>query len=114
MIEGDVIIEVVTTPIRSATLYVRVQDVSRADAGSTVVAETALRGISLQAGSDQKVPFQLEVPALSPRGQYIVTAHLDLDNSGTVTPGDYLTMESIPIRESSPRGRLSIPARRVS
>ena len=114
MIEGDVTLDVVTDPISSATLFIRVQDVSRADAGSTVVAETALTNISLQPGRDLRLPFQLDAPALGSRARYILTAHLDVGNTGSITPGDYLTMESIPVEESARHGRVSVPARRVS
>lgn len=114
MIEGDVTLETVTSPISSATLYVRVEDVSRADTSSIVIAEIALTDISLQPGGDQRLPFQLEVPAMDRHDRYILSAHLDVDNSGTITLGDYLTMESIPVGEGSLSDRVSLPARRVA
>ena len=114
MIEGDVTFETVVSPISSATLFVRIQDVSRADAPSIVVAEVALRDISLQPGRNRRLPFRLDAPALDPRGRYNLMAHLDVDNSGAISAGDYLTMESVPVGESGPGVRFSVPARPVS
>lgn len=114
MIEGDVTLETVTSPVESGTLYIRIQDVSRADAESNVVAEASLSGISLQPGENRRLRFSVDVPTMDPRRQYILTAHLDVSNTGTVTPGDYLTMESIPIDASGAIARVSVPARPVT
>jgi uncharacterized lipoprotein YbaY len=82
----------VVEPVSDATLHIRLQDVSGADASAEVLADQVIRGISLSPPGES-VAFAFEVPALEPRGIYAIEAHLDVTGSGEVAVGDFLTME---------------------
>lgn len=114
MIEGDVTLDAVPAAISGATLTVRLEDVSRTDASSKVIAQVEFPSISVEPGSNRSIPFQVEVPRLDPNARYILSAHLDVNNSGAITAGDYITMESVPVDERTAAGRVGVRVRPVS
>jgi putative lipoprotein len=80
--------------LRGAKIVVRVEESSRADAPSTVVAEAVLTDPWV---ADGRAPFSLLVPEVDPRASYRVTALVDLDGDGEVGRGDYLNVSSFPV-----------------
>jgi putative lipoprotein len=100
--------------LRDATVRVRLLDVSRADASAETVAEQTIEGPSVEPDDDGgSVKFALEAPELDARRSYSLAAHVDLSGSGEIEPGDFLTMESVPVDRSSERGRFEVPVRPV-
>jgi Type III secretion system lipoprotein chaperone (YscW) len=99
-----------------ATAYVRVLDVSRADAAAATIAEVEIEDVKVTAGTSLLVPFTLEVDEslLDPRASYELAAHVDLAGDGTVTVGDYVTTRSIPLLDQRLRGLVDIPVQEVS
>jgi uncharacterized lipoprotein YbaY len=114
VITGDVTVDAAAAPISGATLTVRLEDVSRTDASSKVIAQVTIPYVSLEAGGSRSIPFQVEVPEMDPNARYILSAHLDVNNSGEITAGDYITMESVPVDERTAAGRVSVRVRPVS
>jgi len=80
-----------------ATAYVRLEDVSRADAPSRTIAEQVIRHVSYQPGQSGKLVFDLTGPAPDEHARYTVSAHIDVDKDGQVGHGDYISMESNPV-----------------
>jgi uncharacterized lipoprotein YbaY len=114
-IEGEVhVIDVPGRPV-SATAHIRLQDVSRADAVATTVAEVTLEDVRFPGHSPFDLPFLLEVDGarLDPRASYIVAVHVDMTGSGEVTVGDYVTVQSVPAPAPDSREPLHIPVRAV-
>jgi uncharacterized lipoprotein YbaY len=107
---GEIVFDEGEAPFEGATVYVRLEDVSRADAASTVVAEQTLRGI---ASSQGPVLFRLTGEPLDPQASYTVSAHVDVDGDGMVSAGDYLTMESYPVSAQSVGEELTVRVRRI-
>lgn len=81
----------------SGTLNVQVEDISRADAPSTVIAEMRLASVSLVPGG--VVEFEIVVPpgAVRERGMYSLRAHLDRLGTGDVTRGDLVSTQTYPL-----------------
>ncbi|MFM9979138.1 MAG: YbaY family lipoprotein [Sphingomonadaceae bacterium] len=77
-------------------LYVRVEDVSRADAAAEVVAEVAFP-INRQLAVGESLPFSLTVPEVDDRAHYSLRAHLDTTGSGRIEPGDRISIASHPV-----------------
>jgi uncharacterized lipoprotein YbaY len=73
-----------------------VEDVSRADASSTVVAErtVALTG-PMNAGD--LIAVELPVGDVDDHASYVVRAHIDSSGSGDVSSGDRITTRSYPV-----------------
>jgi putative lipoprotein len=100
--------------LRNATVRVRLLDVSRADAAAERVAEQTIEGPSVEPDDDGgSVRFALEAPELQAGRSYSLAAHVDLSGSGEIEPGDFLTMESVPVEPTSERGHVEVPVRPV-
>ena len=113
LVTGEVRFEPQPPPFGGARLRVQLQDVTQADAPARVVAEQVIEGVS-RGGETTGVPFTLLGSAeLDPRSTYILSAHLDLSNSGEITPGDFITMESFPVRAGDRPARVDVTVRRV-
>lgn len=83
---------------RAAAVVVQVEDTSRMDVGSTVVAEQRRTDVDLaKAGTD--LPFSVAVPAglIDRRASYNVRVHVDTSGNGEVTEGDYISTASHPV-----------------
>jgi putative lipoprotein len=97
-VDGVVLIPTDMPPFRSATIHVRLLDVSLADGPSTVVAEQTLTDVSRPARRNQAVPFTLEADLPDDwKGSLIVASHVDLVGDGVVHSGDGLTTASHPV-----------------
>jgi uncharacterized lipoprotein YbaY len=114
-IEGEVYAADAARRSARATAHVRLQDVSRADAAATTVAEVQLDDVAVPADKALVVPFTLDVDdaQLDPRASYIVAVHIDLTGSGDVTSGDYITMQSVPAPLGADPARVEVPVRAV-
>jgi putative lipoprotein len=97
VVRGHIVVPSADVPVEAAEVVVRVEDVSRADAPSVVIAEHRQRGVPLRRGA--VLPFALEVPAdrVDARSLYSVHAHVDASGSGTVEPGDLISTRSYPV-----------------
>ena len=80
-----------------ATLYIRLLDVSNADAASAVVAEQIVPDVRCVAGSTTTLPFALRAPNIDRQAHYTISAHCDLDADGVISVGDLITMQSYPV-----------------
>lgn len=74
-------------------LYVRLLDVTMADAPARMVSEQVL---DLPAGPGPAA-FELRAPEIDEHASYIVMAHADLDADGAVSRGDFITTQSYPV-----------------
>ncbi|WP_219415638.1 YbaY family lipoprotein [Pseudonocardia nigra] len=114
-IEGEVHIADVPGGAAAATAHVRLQDVSRADAVATTVAEVTLDDVRFPGDSPLRLPFVFEVDdaRLDPRASYAVAVHVDLTGSGEVTAGDYVTVQTVPVSVHGSREPLHVPVQAV-
>ncbi|MGB3258905.1 MAG: hypothetical protein WBG89_03785 [Ornithinimicrobium sp.] len=75
----------------TGTLRLRLVDDARADASTTTVSTSV--DAALRWASESPVLRTLEVPADGPPTGHALQAHFDLDGSGEVSVGDYVTMQ---------------------
>ena len=117
LVTGRVVIAPEVPPFDGATLHVYLEDVSRADAASTVLAETAIPGVkhgkmargnksnkTSKSGKGQSgtvVPFELrahpDAAPVDPRSSYSVRVWVDMDGDGKRGPGDLYSDQSYPV-----------------
>lgn len=101
-LEGTIRFQELPRAFHNATTHVVVEDVSRADGPSRVVVRHTVDGVSAEPGQSPVLRFSLPLTSLEPRRSYSVSVHVDVDGDGSVSGGDYITMESHPVtRESS-------------
>jgi uncharacterized lipoprotein YbaY len=95
-----------------ATIHVRLEDVSRADAASTLMAELVLPlATSLPAGAE--LPFAIIAPHSEERASYSVSVHVDVSGTGDVTVGDLLSTVSYPVLRSGAPDDVTVEAHRI-
>jgi uncharacterized lipoprotein YbaY len=111
-LSGTIQLQDVTEPVSNATVRVRVQDTSRSDAPAATVAEEVLRGVSIAPGG-QAIPFTVRGIPQDARARYSVRVHVDVDGSGAVTRGDYVSTQSHPVPASGEPAAVTIVVRPV-
>lgn len=82
---------------RRATVYVRVEDVSLADASATTLAESVMRDVPVPPTPEPILSFSVPVPSFDPRARYSVLVLVDLDGDGQVGTGDLISTQSHPV-----------------
>ncbi len=109
MARGRVRFEPGTPGFESADLRLQIEDVSRADAGSRVVARLIVPGLSRSEGADNPIDFALRTDAELQKGaSYVMRAHVDVDRSGGVSRGDFVSTQSYPIDQAQLPATLDI------
>jgi uncharacterized lipoprotein YbaY len=112
VIRGEIVFER-PAGFQGATVYIRLLDVSRADALSTVVAESILPEVNLSMQSANTIPFAITSPPLNPQRSYAVEVHVDVSGSGGVRSGDFLSMESNPVSTMTADTKMVVRVTRV-
>ena len=96
-VRGEIVLPRDDLPAETANLIVQVEDVSRADAPSVIIAEQRQAVASLRSGA--ALPFTIEVPAelVDERDDYSVRVHIDVSGSGEVEVSDLVSTQSYPV-----------------
>ena len=81
--------------LSGATVYIRLEDVSRADASARTVYEQVMENPAEHV-SAEGIPFVLSgnQSDIDSQKRYSVAVHIDMDRSGDVSAGDYISTES--------------------
>ena len=89
LIEGEITFKGVENRIGGATIYVRLEDISiQDDAGKTLV-EQVIRDVSVDPSAPPTYRYLIEHRELEPKDSYRIRVHLDADNSGDISEGDF-------------------------
>lgn len=112
-VSGEILFPEDTPSFSGATAFVQVEDVSRADAPASVLAEQTIQNVSCSKGLTAKLAFRLEVPRFEPRAHLNVRVHVDLDGDQQVSRGDYISMESYPVLTYGYPSRVRVRVRQV-
>jgi uncharacterized lipoprotein YbaY len=113
LVSGEIILGEEVQSFSSATIYVRLEDVSRVDALSKTVAEQVLHNVSHQAGHQSQLAINLRGTTPDERASYAVYVHVDVDGDGKVSRGDYISMESYPVLTFGYPNRVTVRVREV-
>jgi putative lipoprotein len=83
--------------VEAAEVVAQVEDVSRADAPSVVVAEERLQDVKVEPGA--VISFEIDVPAelVDSKSSYSVRVHVDVAGTGEVEVGDLVSTTSNPV-----------------
>lgn len=102
--EGDL-------PPEALSIVVAVEDVSRADAPSIVVAEQHLEHVPLSGD----IAFAVEVPGerVQEQARYTVRVHVDVTGTGIVERGDLVSTQSHPVLTGGNPDEASVPVKVV-
>ena len=111
---GEVLFEKSARAFSKATVYIRLEDNSKADAASQIIAEKVVRDFSHKQGGGGGLEFELHGEHPGERADCNVRVHVDVDGDGEVSTGDYITMESYPVLTYGHPRRVSVTVREVN
>ncbi len=109
VVSGKIVFDGVAKPFANATVYVRLEDVSKMDVPSQTLAEQVIGNVGVaedewRAGVVREVEFSLAAEISDLRGMYVVQVHVDVDGDGRVGVGDFITQEYYPVvTQGNPR-----------
>lgn len=85
-LRGLVVIPAAAPSIDNGAVHVRLENVTRADAAATVVAEVVVRNVSHKSGAGTEVAFELTPPSsvvLDPRDRHVLRAWVEAESADT-------------------------------
>ena len=94
-IKGEIIVEN-TNSVHDATIYIRLEDVSKADAPSKVLSELILKNVNFD-NTTKAIPFTLSIESIDKHISYNVSVHIDVNKNGKLDKGDFINMAIYPI-----------------
>ena len=97
LIRGEITFDSAVRPFTGATLYVHLENITDADIASTSVAIYVEREVSFDPRAAKPLTFAIAGKAPDPGASYVVRAHIDLDDDGEVSRGDFVSTQSYPV-----------------
>ena len=98
---GDILFDKPAVLCSSTSVYVRVLDFSLADAPAKIIVEKKLLNPTLKKEPVDRTLYSLQCPKLDKSRMYTMDVHVDITGDGDVSKGDYITMESYPVKSDS-------------
>lgn len=114
LVSGEILFSKYAQSFSGATVYVRLEDVSNADAPSKVIAEQILRDISYKAQSKAPLAFSIHGNSVNAKASYAIRVHVDTDDDKVVSLGDYISMESYPVLTFGFPNKVSVRVQKVT
>lgn len=93
---------------------VRIEDISRADAASIVLASVEFEvTLPLEGGTPLSFELPVDTEQIDERHTYVIRGHVDVSGSGQVEPGDYLTTQVHPVLTQGAGDEVRVGLRRI-
>lgn len=97
LLKSNLIFPQRTRIFSEAVGYIRLEEVSRADAPSDIITEQVIRKISNKIANENRLEVNLYGPNINRRLDYVVNVHIDSDGNGQINRGDYINTQSYPV-----------------
>jgi len=104
IVTGHIVLDENVKSFSGATVYVSLEDVTMQDTGSKLITQQVIKDVSYYysdyddiACNQKKIGFELFSDITDFRGLYSIRVHIDVDNNGKISLGDYISMESCPV-----------------
>lgn len=96
-----------------ATLYLRLEDITYADAPAHLVAEVIVQDISVPPSAPLQATLRVGQERVQQECLYSVRAHLDVDGDGRVSIGDWVSTQIHPVLTRGNPTRVAIALKMV-
>lgn len=99
LVKGTIVFEGDVKPFSGATAHIRLEDVSLQDAPSKLIAEQVVRNVTYDSIDRQKIQFVFyrDGIVVEVNARYSIKVHIDVDNDGKLSKGDFITTQSYPV-----------------
>lgn len=95
------------------TLYVRVEDVSKADGTARRLGEQVITILSEEEVASGSVEFAIPMADPGVEASCAIRAHLDLDGDHAVSRGDYVSTERISVLPGGRSGPVTVRLKKI-
>lgn len=114
LVHGMIIFKSTRPELTGATVHVRLEDVSRADASANIVSEQLIENPAEHV-SPEGIPFVLSgnQSDIDLQRRYSVSVHVDMNRSGEVNSGDYISMKSYPVLTDGNSNEVIVSVQRI-
>ena len=96
-VTGTIRLKAINKPFTNGILHVTLSDSSKMDVAAQIVAKQTIHFISSAILKAAPLPFSFQLKEVDPRASYTVSVHIDVNSSGEISKGDYLTIQSYPV-----------------
>lgn len=101
-------------PTGVVRVRVRIEDVSKADAASIVLASVDFETtLPLEGGTPLSFEVPVDAEQVDERHTYVIRGHVDVSGSGQIEPGDYLTTQVHPVLTEGAGDEVRVELRRI-
>jgi uncharacterized lipoprotein YbaY len=97
LVTVEIMMSEVAQPFSNATAYVRLEEVTYADAPAHLIAEDVINNVSYTGSSNTIATSVLHGQIADSQAHYSIRVHLDLDGDRQISRGDYISTESYPV-----------------
>lgn len=116
LINGTIMLDEENVAFSNATVYIRIEDVTLQDASSQLISQVKLSNINYDYRlGDQGIEFSINDNNLeySPNNMYSIFVHVDIDNNGEISLGDFVTVQSYPVVAHDPSNKMTIMVTKI-
>ena len=107
VVSGVIVFSNVLTSSNNATVIIRYEDSSRVgDISPRIIAEKVIRGVVINSANPCPIRFSLNIPQSELSAGYNLSVHVDVNRTGKIDIGDYITTRAIPL--SAPTSSLNV------
>ena len=114
LIKGKIVFQGDVLDISGASVKIEIHDVSRADAKSVTVSTFQIHKLSKHSSTANSIPFELSVDFIPRKVNYSIWAHIDVDRDNQISKGDFITMQSYPIKPQNVHEPFIVTVRQVN
>lgn len=113
LVTGKITFEEGAPSFTGATVYVRLENITVADAASEVIGDYVERDVAFDPKTDRDLSFAIAGEAANPRDSYSVRVHIDVDGDGEVSVGDFISTQTYPVITFGHPRQISVLVRQV-
>jgi hypothetical protein len=113
ILRGEIVFANEATAFSGATLYITLEDVTYADDDAITVRELVIRNVAYNTRAPDHLTFEIPFEVPNPSALYSVRIHIDLDDDGEISSGDYVNMQSYPVMTRGNPSAVSVRVSRV-
>jgi hypothetical protein len=113
IIKGEIKFEDHALSFINATMHVYLENVSVVDASSEVVGFYVRKNVNFPNNRARTLSFEITGRDLDERESYSIRAHIDINGDGSISKGDFISMQSYPVATFGHPCQISVLVRQV-
>lgn len=113
ILRGQIVFDDDVSAFRGATLYITLEDVTYTDERAVSVGRLVKTDVAYDPAVREPLTFEMICEVPNRNALYSVRTHVDLDDDGKISHGDYVNTQSYPVLTRGHPSEISVYVRRV-